>query len=339
MSIYYGVMTIISLTYFFSGSDKSKQKWSYICLCILLLLLTFVRYEHVGDDTGVYVEYFHRFRNLSFSDCLKWNLEPGYILLNKLIAIFSGETRFFLIAMGAIVTIPIFCFIWKKSELPLLSLLIFVAMGHWFSTMGIFRQWCAVTVLVYGYDCIIKRKLIPFCLSVAVAYTFHKTAVFVLPLYFIYGYKVSSVTLIGSGIMSVLLALSSDHILALINMFARTEQVVKSGMGYTLLVVLWVSILVIDLLAKNIENERYMRLNYLTIIYSATIQPLSLTVSNIARVHIYCWFGLTLGLPCFIKAINDKQDMRNIHFMKICVIAVLFLWFTLTSDRTWYAFM
>lgn len=339
MSVFYIVIGLISLVYFASSKDKCKQKRWYISLCAIMVFLSCVRDENVGADSYTYTEYFSIYSSHTFADNMKWKMEPGYVILNMLIGYISKNVRFFLVAINFIVLIPPMIFIWKRSTAPILSLLIFVVMGNWFSTMGIFRQWCATAILIYGYDCIVKRKLIPFLLSVAFACMFHKTALFYIPLYFLYNHRVSTMTLIASMLFSIGTWLFRNVIVALMNLYVSNELTVHTGQGYTYMVVLWVIIIAFHIFAKHVENEKYTKLNYLAIIYSASIQPLALVYGTISRIHIYCWFGLSLTIPSFLETAIDQHDDKNYYLAKLVAIMVLLLWFLVANEIAHYEFM
>lgn len=339
MNVFWIVIILLSAVYFCVDENRHSQKWWYISLCTLLLVLTCIRNVDIGYDSRVYADYFLWFRDADMKSSLKRGFEPGYVLLNKFIGYFTGSEQVFIAVLGILTLIPLFLFIWKKSTNPILSLLIFVVMEHWFSVMGIFRQWCAVAILTLSYDCIIKRKLFPFLVCVIIAFTFHQTALFFLPLYFLYPVRITPFKVLLCMTVAVVVGLLSDQIVDVISLFARNELLDNVDGGMTYLLVLWMIVIAIILIAGPIINSKDMKLNYMALIYSAVIQPLSLSYSGFARIHLYCWFGLVLVMPQFLRAVSYGHDRRNILLFKVAAIALFAMWYFVTSNEIVYVFM
>lgn len=71
-------------------------------------------------------------------------------------AVFESE-RALLVFLTIFILIPIFVWIKKESNYPLLSLVIFIGMGMWNASIGIFRQWCAIAILTIPIN-ILKQE-------------------------------------------------------------------------------------------------------------------------------------------------------------------------------------
>lgn len=332
MSILHVLVFILAAMYMYVSSERKNQKWPFICICCLILFCSCFRTMVEGYDTESYVEYFFRFRSMSLKESLKWQFEPGYIILNKVIGYFTDNSQVFLSVLSIITLVPIFAMVWKRSANPLLSLLIFVAVGNLFSTYAALRQWCAVAMFVIGYEFIVKRRPVLFFMSVAIAYSFHQTSLFFIPLYFLYPIRVDRVKILLCVALSVMMFVFADQILKILNLFARLETGQNQNGGFMLLFTYWALVFIIDIFAYPTENEESMKLNYMALLYSAMIQPLCFTYSGFARIHLYTWFGMALGIPALVQYMDRNYDRRNSFVLKTGITIMMILWYFVTED-------
>jgi len=144
-----------------------------------LFLVSALRYQVGGD----YVGYERIFKNVS--EGAEIYAEPGFGLLNWLVVCYSENIQW-VYALSALITLGlIFWGVYRESASPVLSIFLFTAMGYFFSSFNILRQFIAVAILFAALPLLRERKLLPYLLLVALAMTFHKTAVIMLPLYFL----------------------------------------------------------------------------------------------------------------------------------------------------------
>jgi len=272
------------------------------------------------------------FRDLSLSESLNWGFEPGYIILNKVIGYFTADPQIFLAVLSILILIPICCMIWKRSVNPILSLLVFVAVGNLFSSYAALRQWCAVAVMVLSYDYIIRRKPIRFFITIAAACLFHQTALFFIPLYFVYPLRVTRQKLLLGIALALGILVFAEPLMMLLARLARNETRYIQDGGYVKLITCWVLVLLIDFFASPIENEKYMKLNYWALLYSAVIQPMCLVYSGFARIQLYTWFAMVLCIPGLIQYMSRDYDWRNAFLMKAVVSFIMIVWFLVTED-------
>lgn len=332
MNFIHILVATLSVAYFYSSNKRNKQKWLYLFFCGLILFFSFFRDVAKGYDTEGYMQFFQTFRKLPLSECLKWDFEPGYIYINKIIGKITDDSQVFISILSIFTLVPIFFLVWKKSENPILSLLIFVAVGNLFHSYAALRQWCAVAILVFSYDFIVNRRLLLFLGSVALAYYFHQTALFMIPMYFLYPIKITRTKILICIPISFTMYVLSDPLMRILNMFARIEMEVYQQGGYISLLTYWALVILIDVFGFPTENEKYMKLNYLALLYSAIIQPLSLSYGVFARIHLYTWFGMVLGIPRFIQYMGRNYEVKNSIILRLAVILIMIVWYLVTQE-------
>lgn len=184
------LFTTIFLTYFrLSVSDFPSITLSKITVTfqylIALLIISFVvgfRYN-VGVDWSAYVDSFVQIKENPLIPFRDQNHELGFFFINKAIAALnlSYEWMFFSVAFIS------WLFIFKsipKSILPLSIFFLFADEYLFFSLNGV-RQFVAIGIWMYASHFIISKNFFKYCLAIIFASLFHKTVLFLIPIYFL----------------------------------------------------------------------------------------------------------------------------------------------------------
>ena len=190
MNVYFALIIYIIALVFICHLNLKNAKRIYLILTIGFLgFLSAVRGSSVGNDT---VEYLKIFSECQYYDLslLGMRYEFGYVLLNKMLFLISDNPQIILIVSSIIIGIGFYKFIYKYSMIPMLSVFLFFSLGYWGQMMNTIRQSIALVILLYAFDFIKKRKLLPFIGIVCVASLFHKTAIVFLVAYPLSFFKV-----------------------------------------------------------------------------------------------------------------------------------------------------
>ncbi len=179
-----------------------------------MFLVSALRF-HVGGD---YVGYERIFRNVQEGTDIY--AEPGFGLLNKLVIWYSGDIQWVYALSAAVTLILLFYGIYRYSPSPAMSLYLFVTMGYFFSSFNILRQFIAVSILFAGFRFLKEGRFVPYLALVLVAMTFHKTAIVMIPLYFLVRLRLKQSYMITLGLLGLcILPLQSRLTPFLVNTF------------------------------------------------------------------------------------------------------------------------
>jgi len=190
MTIY---LIIFSLIAFFSLIELfvSKQSIKPLFWFSILGLVLFVglRGEEVGFDYSVYKQAFAEYDSIHL-------MEPGYVLLNKLIAPFgSFSLLLFIMALGAI-SMKSF-FISRYSPYIFTGLLVYFSTAMLINDMGQIRFGMAISFALLSFNSAIKEHKWRMWIFWGLALMFHYSAVIVLPALLLRNYRFSPRQLIG----------------------------------------------------------------------------------------------------------------------------------------------
>ena len=356
MTVYLIVFTVVSVCAILSCTQISaKIKDSMYWGCAGgLVLLSAIRDLSVGADTLVYCEEFHTIRGLTFLEAMHFRWEQGYVAVNWLLGNIFQNERFFIIAMACIILIPIFVWIKRESEWPILSLVVFVGMGMWNLSMTHLRQWCAVAILTFSYKYVKERKFIWFLVFLCIAALFHRTAIAFVLVYFVTIIPINKRTLLAAVPLAAIEGIFGEEIMNLLNRFARIGEVGSYNGGIKMLIVLWGCVFIAYVFFEG-KIPKKMQLWFRMVFLAAFLQPIVFTFSNWSRVVAYFSVSLIIFFPDFIMEWTeertsrlpstvivwngkriDKVKQRLLLGTVLCVL--MFIWFCMTIDAP-YAFM
>lgn len=195
-----------------SGSSRERSWSSWIALGIFFTLCIGFRFQ-VGGDWGNYLPYYEREIGRAFSDPVSG--DPGYALLNRLMAQLNWEIYGVNFVCGLIFTLGLLVFCrglyrsWLGFAVAVPYLTVVVAMGY-------SRQGVALGLIFWGFAYLEKGRFIPYLLFIAGAALFHNTAIIMMPLgIFLYRrgwlYRIIAVALLAAGLWSALMEKEVSH--------------------------------------------------------------------------------------------------------------------------------
>jgi len=177
--MYIIVIIVLSILAFFEIfnreiTDKYKLLFAFICISLLIFQDGF-RWE-TGTDWTIYKNYFERL-TLDY----EWNtgdseeFDLGYVFFCYIIRLFTDNYTFFLVLYAVVFYSVFFYFIFKLSDSPFVSLLLFYMVTVYY--MGMNRQFMAMEFYVIGLIFLTKGNKKGFLLCLFVGFFFHKTII------------------------------------------------------------------------------------------------------------------------------------------------------------------
>lgn len=156
-------------------------------------LLAAFRDLNIGTDLGVY-------GLRTFDSAIKaWNvtsplsffseatIEVGYIIINLGVALFSSSYHvlFFVLQFIVLTLVVVGCFLLKDElKQPAFFYLTYLLLNYCFS-FNILRQSIAIGIFIIACKFLISRNFWKYAVVIAIGFLFHKSILFMLPLYFI----------------------------------------------------------------------------------------------------------------------------------------------------------
>lgn len=350
LQINFWILAILAILQFYVSS-KQLKKFLYFLMCFNLLFFAIFRAPDVGADWTSYVYSFQRLDQMPWqqifsSSSLLSGVELGYVVLSKLISLISEDPQALVIILALIVYPVQFKFIYKHSDRPGLSLLVYLAMDGFEFGYTYLRQAIALTFILLSYKYIRERNLFKFCVYVFIAFLFHRSAVLVVPFYFLYGFKLERKTVFSVFASSIVLYLAGGLLLQLIFSVFGKVYVNEFIAGRNRYIFMWVmGFLIYELLVrKNLidkenkmiigkkENYKFLMVGFLL---ASTVQSLAMVSDVFVRAtEYYNWSMYILFSKSseYLVGSRYRAALRFLVVIAMTIIMYLFYSSVLAGD-------
>ncbi len=165
-------------------NNSSKRNFFAVLSALPLIAVAALRYE-IGTDWPIYYDLFY-----GINEGTNSFQEPGFNLLNRIVYFFSTD----FVLMSAVCSVITYSFIFKAIYDQAISysysILFFVLDATYFNSMNQVRQTMTVAMFLYAMKYLKQRKPIPYFAIILLACTIHTSALFFIPIYFLYGLRV-----------------------------------------------------------------------------------------------------------------------------------------------------
>lgn len=247
MAVYYiNQLLMLGLAYPLCLRKPNKiKKIAYLAITFGYMWFLATFRVNIGYDYKNYIEIFASVQSAAgLSEALALPYEPGFILLNRLLGAFAsssvvmyGVYSFLILGM---VGLAIYWYVPHRDAW--LATWSYVMLSYFYTMMNFIRQSLAVAIVFLGYRFLRDKKPVPYFILVLLGASFHRTALIMIPLYFLAHIKLSKVTGIIYAAGTLLAYLLSpwlmDFGLGLINSGYRGTIYVDPEYGFSFIFLL-----------------------------------------------------------------------------------------------------
>ena len=320
-----------------SESDKSKKIYCAV-VALQWILISGLRDWSVGSDTYAYALSFERVKSMSwekiFYDIWQYLIrgadikDPGYKLIEKIFQIFCGDYQVFLIFIAVLFMGAMAVWIYKNSNMPCFSFILFSTLFYSFYAVTGHRQTIATALIVFmGYECIKKRKPIRFAILAIVAFFIHKSSLVFIPFYFIARIPVTLPYVIIALIVIAVVALLGRQLYGAVALWMGfgEEHVIYEGGGAetyaTVLVIMCVLILATYFIYKNHrENAKHIfNITLLTLMSSLLVYQ----NQGFMRIQQYYSLFLMISFPEVLSCFD--KNSRTLAYFGATILMIFYL--------------
>ncbi len=352
MIIYFLTFIIaFGFAFFAEKYYKKLPKYVYALLIFLAILIPSVlaglREYGVGTDTKGYITYvFEKMQKIStidqFFDYVKTaDTEFLYVLFNFIISRFFKDINvmyFFMHLLLLAITYFGFAKLFKEDRKYIAFFYLIYLILYYNRSLNLYRQSVAISIGLFSYFYIMKRKLIMFIVTILLGMGFHKTMLLMTPLYFVYPsftslknishikFFVIFLTIFGLSFVSypIINALIVNGIIdnkydAYINQFV-------ANLSYFDFIIKVLAILIpVILYKKKVMSDSTLVFYMRTYCLSLTILGMAFVFGNMQRISYYYAFAILL----FYKSLLMKIDKDKRLMLFVLIIAcLLYSWLT-----------
>lgn len=200
-------------------AGRNTTSLAVVASCGMLFVFAALRGPSVGADTLQYIQIFDWVKGLSFGNIGQLNqwawwdtegaIEITYKFYCKLVSILSSDSQAITIANSLVMSIALIRLVRNESSNGWLSVFLFFTLGFFQMSLNLTPSAIASLICLGSMKYIRERRFLPYFASVAIAMCFHSSAVFFVPLYFLFQLQLSKrffLTFLVLGSLCVLIA-------------------------------------------------------------------------------------------------------------------------------------
>ncbi len=314
--------------------DFSNNLFFFIfVILILTIVATFRTPFGLSQDYTTYQEIFEN-SYLPLNDLFKMypQNDLGFLLIGKFIFFFV-ENHF--VFFGILAFLNLYCFgilFRRHSSIVWLSFLLLITIGSYYVSFNAIRQFIVVDIFILSSHFIMNRNLKKFIIIILFSTMIHKSAIFLLPVYFILNFnfieKMSLKNKVISIILFLFIILNFDLIYNFLSKFIYGNYTVGSfGMnGASITMVIRPILVFVFLLIfrKNIDfTNKFDFLAFNSTIIWLALSLASLSMFNLSRfTYYFIPFSLCLIPNCIFK----EQSSKKRTLAMFCTVLVVLLY-------------
>lgn len=344
MFVYLAVAVFPFLVYKinFGMYHKKLEKLLKIILALLpMFILIAFRDESLGADTAGYMRDFRSMIDRPWSQIFHQTREEyGYRIFLKLITYITNSPLIYQVICTFIYAAGLVSFLYQLDFDAAWPLFFFATTGvYTFMFTGI-RQCIAMSICLFAYQFIKRKKLIRFLICIALAFFFHRSAILFLAAYFIFRRKLSVWNVLVYSGITVAAVLLLEQINNFYNQLSQTNyEVEKTGNGwvfFAFLTILTVASIIFIYLNKNRTAEVDGLINISII--SVALWVLRLFTRVAERPSYYFLFFSVALFGYAVNAIKETRDQRIIKIaaFALCMALYVYRFFTNFSSLVPY---
>lgn len=335
MNIYiYIILFIISLSFILNIiiPIKNRREVFLFLTFIVLFIVSAFRVE-VGID---FINYSGTFRLANQTNSLSElyslsstsTVEMGYLLLNKLVGLFTNERQWIFVVTSFIIISLIYKGIKENSKIIWLSVFLF-SIGPYVASFNIVRQYIAVSIFFYAYKYIESREFNKFLLCIILASFFHVSALLMLPLYYFLNIKLDYKKLIIISFSGIIVSFFINDIIRFIQQFfygyySNTSYGMTSGnINNVITATFYFACAYIfknNMIKENDKNVSLINMSFVNLLLAL----MSMNTWIITRFMPYTSIFNILLIPEIIASVRNKYIRILFIFTFIILFLILF---------------
>ena len=296
----------------FRNPSRSKNLIFVLLAFSQLFLLSAFRMD-IGFDYQMYAIGYRNMTSSGFETLTYLDWETGFILFTKLLGFIPGmDYQWYFIILSLIAILPAAIFIYKNTEIPWISTVLYINMFMFFMTMNFLRQMIAVSIVMLAWHFMKHNKFIPYALLIVFASFFHQTVLILIPVYFLVKMKPAMRALLIYGFILLWFYTASTNLFDLITTMFHEEYrdsvFIQQGVSFVYAILpVFITVTAFILIKTetiNLTNEN----KYLTnLTFIGTLMMVTMSKhSIIERLSYYFIIFMLLLVPVIYQSLKTK---------------------------------
>lgn len=344
---------IVASSLIFLITKKYSAKYYIWITFILLFLLAACRNITLWNDLIGYER-----KHIIISNITEWKIflssflatskDVGYYILEWLLTRIGISFQEWIALIAAFFLYVIGKLIYKKSYYPLISVMLFLALGFYSFSMSGLRQTIAIAITVIAYFQLDKGYNFKFILLVCIATLFHKTACIFIILLFLKNIRLGKFHILGSIAGLLGFFIFNNQLRAFLNTyfftdnysFYSTSSITLNYTKFIILVAIFIfciyyykPIIQSNIMKMSAFEKKYLKIQNPLLLYNSLFlgvifQLYSSFFAEMFRVSMYFSLYSILLVPLCLKT-EKNEKVRFI--LNISIYVVLFIYIMISG--------
>lgn len=320
----------------------SHKKWMIIIPVLLFSIIFGMRYG-VGIDYYAYLDIFKYGNNSYYGD-----FEPAFMFIISLSHYFNiGSFGYFFILAFIQILFLYLSFIKHRFVLPFLPVVLIFTGIAMTGFMNSIRQTIAFCIFVFSIHYISNKKLISYCALIVLSSLFHRSALILFPLYFLWYNKDQWFSNINKQVVLVLISFITANIISLQQIVEYFDLLIEwlgysryldnhgdkmynessIGLGYIMILFIYLLIITNSKKMKLMFADKTFNIMYDLFIIGVLCEFLFHSSQMMMRITYY-FNGFKIILMTYALFYFYKQRFSNgICFARFVVVSLIFILF------------
>lgn len=307
-----GVLAILACLFQIGGKNRKKDLIFLLIVFVILATTSALRYSTGYDYSYTYAPGFEEVLNNPDISLFGHHYEPGYMLLEKMVAFFSSNYQMIFVVTSVLI-IGLFCINYAKySSNVYLSVILFVLLSEYYCSMNFIRQTIAGVIALFAIPFLKKKKFLPYLLIVLVASTFHKSALILIPFFFINLIPLTKIVFAIYCAVTAVLYFNTEHIINFVTQYwyqgYQLESVhVQATFEWPFAVAMLIEFLIVFLGASKLtkkDKSNYVYVNYAFFAFFFTLMGTRHSILD--RLSVYFEFAFPLSIPLLYTCLKES---------------------------------
>ena len=304
--------------------QEYKKKF-VILQCIQWILISTLRSDAVGADTSNYSGIFDAHSEFSWRQCLEYfrtvyvkgemttEVEPGFVLFEKIISSIWHNQIFYKFSIAAIFMSSLGRFVYRNSDDPFIAFLLYSGLFYNMFSLTGYRQVLSVSIgILWAYESVKERKFLKFLALVLLSSTIHKTTLVFITFYFLSKKKITGLYGFFSTLIIMAMIVFRYQLFEFVKVFAGYDEYdfYKDSFTQRNFIILFIALSILIIwrhrhVAKVCPDSKIL---YNGLILSAAMLPFAMVNPTSMRLVYDFGFILMILVPKVYHSFAGNRD-------------------------------
>ena len=307
----------------------NKRFWWLMLAALPMFMLIGLRHSSMGADTGSYQSFFERIQFLTWEESLEFEeLEVGFLIFQKSLTYVTSSPFVYQCIYAGIYMLSVVSFANRMKSENFSYLYFFATIGiYTFMFTGV-RQCLAMCICLFSYRFVQNRRIIKFVICVLLAFTFHKSAMLFIVVYFIYNRKLNVLNTLVYTVIGALCFFNIDLVQEWFNDqldYDYGVEATEGGYVFTIVIAvitIFAVVMILNYKKLDVESRGMINVGFVALIFWVVR-----IATRVAERPSYYFLFFSIAMLCYGMDSPSKSNERLLYRILIYgVMMALFVY-------------